>query len=329
VADVSPPAPRRGSDGPARDSRGQLILVTALSLAILFVSLALILNTAIYTENLATRSGDIGGATDAVRYHDAAHTAVGGIIEYANANNQTDHGTLEANLSEGVDVFRNYSARQFSAGDRAVETELESTVKGTRLGQSDANRNFTNASGTATDWTLATGVDNARAVTINVTDETALGSIHSAGVFNLTLDDGAATWRLNVSRDGSTTVVGIKNGADEHVTCSVADDTPTIDLTGGTVGGEPCAGLAFAEGLSTAYEISFESADKINGTFSMVVDDENLADNVGSNDDLVEDGAGQPFAAHAIYSADVTVVYETPRLYYNTTVHVAPEEPDG
>ncbi|MFW5900746.1 MAG: DUF7261 family protein, partial [Halodesulfurarchaeum sp.] len=41
-------------------SRGQIILLAGFALAIIFVSLALILNTAIFTENLATRETDDG-----------------------------------------------------------------------------------------------------------------------------------------------------------------------------------------------------------------------------------------------------------------------------
>lgn len=190
MADVNPRVPGRHDEPPGQDDRGQLILVTALSLAILFVTLALILNTAIYTENLATRSGDIGGATDAVRYHDAARDAVGGIIDYANAYNHTSNSTLQSNLSAGVDDFRNNSARLFVSGDRGVETTLDTTENGTRIAQSDPSRNFTNTSGTANDWTIATNIDKTRAVTINITDETELASFGTAGVFNLTVNDG-------------------------------------------------------------------------------------------------------------------------------------------
>lgn len=318
-------------DGESRGtrSRGQLILVTALSLAILFVALALILNTAIYTENLATRSGDIGGATDAVRYHDAARDAVTGIIEYANTYNSTNHSTLNTSVEGGIVTFRNYSARQFAAGDRAVETTLDFTVTGTRIAQTDANRNFTNSSGTAADWTVVTGVEHSRIVTLNVTDDTFLADAGTGSEFELVLQGGGGnTWRLNVTSDGTDTTIGIKNGSSVHFTCS-GSDKPLINLTAGTVGGEPCMGLAFAEGIDAPYDISIVNGDHINGTYSMVVDNESLAVNVAANDDLVADGAGQPFADHAIYSANVTVVYETSRLYYNTTVRVAPGEPDG
>ncbi|MEF8915569.1 MAG: hypothetical protein V5A17_13145, partial [Natronomonas sp.] len=41
-------------DRPA-DERGQLLIITALALAIILVGLALVRNSAIYTENLSTR----------------------------------------------------------------------------------------------------------------------------------------------------------------------------------------------------------------------------------------------------------------------------------
>lgn len=327
MADVSQRrAGRRDRPHPEIKGRGQLILVTALSLAILFVALALILNTAIYTENLATRSGDIGGATDAVRYHDAARDGVGGVIGYANAHNNTSHATLQANLSTGVEGFRNNSARLFASGDRAVEVTLDDSVDGTRIAQSDENRNFTNTSGTGANWTVVTQVSHTRDFEINITDETTLASPDSE--FRVKLTDGSgATWFLNIT---PSTEVEIRNASGGTVTCAAPTSNPIIDVTAGTVGGEACDGFVFADGLSTPYDIAFQNADNIQGTYSMVVDNETLATTVeGPYPHLQEDGSGQPFAAHAIYSANVTVVYETSRLYYNTTVRVAPGETDG
>lgn len=327
MADVGPDRSRAASPPESEPGeRGQLILVTALGLAILFVTLALILNTAIYTENLASRSGDIGGGTDAVRFHDAARDAVGGLIDYVNAHNNTSHSTLESNLTAGIDVFENHSARLFASGDRAVEVSFESTVDGTRIAQSEPDRNFTNTN-RETDWTVVEEVNNARAIEINVTDDTNLQSFGSVDVFELVLEDtSGATWRLNVTND-PTRVVGIENGSGDTFTCS-ASSTPEINLSGGTVDGTQCDGLDFAEDIDTPYEIRINNGDNINGTYSLIVDNASLADDVesGTNTHLVEDGSGQPFAAHALYSANVTVKYETPRLFYNTTVQVVPGE---
>lgn len=319
------PAGPGPSGRPSRE-RGQLVLVTALSLAILFVALALILNTAIYTENLATRSSDIGGGTDAVRYHDAARTGVGGVVGYVNAHNNTSFDTLRANLSSGVDAFRNHSARQFAYGDRAVETTLNATVNGTRIAQTNTSRNFSNASGTA-DWLVASDVTNTRAVRFRVS-RTNLLDLLSAG-FRVSLDDGSTYWNLTVYRPGLGDDIEVAvDGPTASGTCTVTAAKAWINVSEGTFGGEPCPELqTFGAGLSGSYAIRYENGADVNGTYTMIVDNETLAGSPGP--DLVAHGAGQPFAAHAVYSVEVDVVYETPRLHYEATVRIAPEEADG
>lgn len=314
--------------GAKPDSRGQLMLVTALSLAILFVTLALILNTAIFTENLATRSGDIGGGTDAVRYHDAARDGVGGVISYVNAHNHTSESSLQSNLSNGVDAFRNHTARLFADGDRAVETTLAGTNNGSRIAQNNDTRSFTNQTGNASDWTLVEDVENARAVEVNVTETSALTDGTSNQEFRLILDNSSETWRLNITFDGSSTFVGIRNGSEATFECTAGSTTPRIDVTAGTIDGEPCEGLRFADGLEGPYDIRFENGDNVTGTFSIVINDTAPVTNVDTDNDLVAHGDGNPFATHAVYSANVTVVYQTPRLYYEAVIRVAPEEPD-
>lgn len=327
MADVS----RRGAsrcDRPHSETRGrgQLIIVTALSLAILFVTLALILNTAIYTENLATRSGDIGGATDAVRYHDAARDGVGGVIGYANANNNTSHSTLQSNLSTGVADFRNNSARLFASGDRAVEVTLDDSVNGTRIAQNDENRNFTNVSGTEAPWIVASDVNHVRAFEMHVYRDELLGVLSDA--FVVTLDDGTTEWNITVRKVLTDDIEIVIDGPTASDSCTVDANDAWINVSEETFGGEQCAVLGtMADGLTPPYEVRFENPSKVRGSYTFIVDNSTLADSPGPH--LVTDGAGQPFAAHAIYSANVTVVYETSRLYYNTTVRVAPGEPDG
>ncbi|MFC7080626.1 DUF7261 family protein [Halorussus caseinilyticus] len=53
--DPRPPAGDRGRSGDGGRDRGQLILVTGLAIAVMLVALVLLLNTVIYTQNLATR----------------------------------------------------------------------------------------------------------------------------------------------------------------------------------------------------------------------------------------------------------------------------------
>ena len=334
MADVRAPAAGRGRRGPGRttgrrrqggrDERGQLILVTALSLAILFVSLALILNTAIYTENLATRSSDIGGGTDAVRYHDAARDGVGGLITYGNYHNNSSHETLATNLSTGVEAFGDESALQFAASTRAVEVDLASTTNGTRVAQTNASRNFTDVSGTA-DWVVVSGATRTRDVRLHVyRDE--LVSLFADG-FRLAVTDGGDEWNLTVHRPALGADIRVEvRGPTGSGSCTVAASDAWINVSEETVGGEDCPILGtFADGVPMPYNIVFWNGDDIRGTYTLVVDEPSLADAPGPA--LASDGSGQPFATHAVYSATVEVTYQTPRLYYRTTVRVAPGEP--
>ncbi|MFB6361960.1 MAG: hypothetical protein ABEH59_11650, partial [Halobacteriales archaeon] len=113
----------------------------------------------------------------------------------------------------------------------------------------------------------------------------------------------------------------------ERTTCSVTADAAWVNLTAGTLAGERCDGFTYAQGITGTYEIRYENASNVQGTYRLFVDNSSLADT--PNPHLVSDDAGQPFAAHALYSANVTVDYETSRLSYNSTIRVAPGEADG
>lgn len=329
MADVRSGRHRRASE---RSSRGQLILVTALGLAILFVSLALIVNTAIYTENLATRGSDIGGGTEAVRYQDAVRSGVGGLIEFANYHENTSNDTLQTELVAGVDAIDNRTGLQFAMSNRAVDTSLNTTVNGTRIAQTDGSRNFSNVSGSA-NWTVVQDVEHTRAYTVNVTSSSLLINLGDSNPYRIVVDNGSSTWRLNITQttSGSDVVVGVRDGNGNHFECPAGAPPVVIDLTAGTVGDVECEGLKFGEGIGSPYDIAYENADNIEGKYSMVVDNATLADDVemDANIHLADDGPDQPFATHAIYSANVTATYQTPRLSYNVTVRVAPGEPDG
>ena len=80
-------------------SRGQLILLGGLTLAVLLVALAVILNAAIYSENLASR-GDAIGADDALGFKDETETAVSGLIGKVNADSTQGECELRTAISK-------------------------------------------------------------------------------------------------------------------------------------------------------------------------------------------------------------------------------------
>lgn len=302
--------------------RGQLLLLAALGMAILFVALALVLNTVIYTENLATRGSEIAGGGESLRYLDTARTGLGHSIEYVNDNNATSHDALVGNLSATVPVWANASRRQLFHRSRSVNVSLVGTTNGTHIDQ-DAERNFTNESGTA-NWTLASDVTGTREYAIEVNSTTELESFPASSAFNVTVDDGSTQWRLNVTENGSSIVVGVRDGNGNEATCSAPSAPVWINVTAGTVDGEECDGLTFREGVSTPYEISYFNGHNVTGTYSVIVDNESVATSPGPH--LLDDGAGNPHATPAIYSGRISVVYHAPRLFYDAEARAAPGE---
>jgi hypothetical protein len=121
--------------------RGQLILVGALSLAIVLVGLALVLNSAIYAENFATRAnqGEAGritqleqeavqgaGASMQHHHHDADSHA-----SYTNLVNN-----FEASVDEWADMVVQDSARR---GQYVDATTTGTYTNGTRIAQDDGS----------------------------------------------------------------------------------------------------------------------------------------------------------------------------------------------
>ncbi|WP_336327733.1 hypothetical protein [Halovenus sp. HT40] len=303
--------------------RGQLILVTAFALAAIFLGLAIIVNSAIFTENLATRSENVD-STKALEYRHGVTQFTGEVIGFANENNATTNETIRRNVTDGIRDINDYTGIQQAQRGTGIALELDSSTNGSRIFQSDAGT-FENNETTA-DWTLATDVTRTRAFEINVTT-------HSTGDFTVAVEDTDSSdeWDLTIS---NSTVTVDRSGISTE-SCSVGT-VETVDVTAATVNGEVCPALQdteagedlyFAAGIDDEYEINFENADNIEGTYSLVVDNASL--DGSTNDNYAEvDGPGSGArVTPAMYSAILDFEYETPEVEYETDVRVAPGEP--
>ncbi|MEA5408398.1 hypothetical protein VB773_13045 [Haloarculaceae archaeon H-GB2-1] len=183
-----------------RRDRGQLILVAGFALAVAFVALALVLNAAIFTGSLATR-GENTGANDALAYRQTVETDVGELLQYANEVNASDsYGDLETNVTVGVNEMSNLSARLQVRTGTVSNVSLQSSVSGTRILQNDTTaRRFTNESGDS-DWTMAEGVQQTRAFTIEIDNDTGIRWRRSP-----TMAPGTSSTSPSTTRTASTT----------------------------------------------------------------------------------------------------------------------------
>ena len=130
-----------------------------------------------------------------------------------------------------------------------------------------------------------------------------------------------------IYEDGGDITVAKKVDTDPAVeVCSVGGGDATIDLTAGTIDGETCPGLRWAEGVAPGYDVSFVDAENVTGSYDLTVDTSGAGSVDATNVDT--GGSNDPYAAPAIYSTSFEVHYESPSLTYRTDVRVAPGEPE-
>lgn len=316
------------------DDRGQLILVGAFIIAAAFIVLALVVNSAIFTENLATRD-DVPGSQDALEFRDEVRQGVGGIIEDTNQDNvrtasDAEDGVIEIGAITGIDQ---------STRNRIVNVSHVSTATGIKIAQ-DQSRELTN-NATDADWTLATDANRTRNVQFNITEFNGFVS----GDFTLVLNESGSPseWRMTVNASGGDAMVTVDPPTASPASCERdSSGGVTIDVTAGTADGEPCPALsrlsdgtkmAFGTGIAPGYNVSFENGDAVNGTYSMILEDDGFAspfDPAGQNN--FGDPPDEPYHTDridipaAVYSMTVHYEFYTPQVGYEADVRVAPGE---
>jgi hypothetical protein len=334
MADLSPP--RSPTD---RRDRAQIILVTGFALAVAFVALALVLNSVIFTENLATRS-DASKASEAVniRLDMAEGTAV--IIEYVNRNNATktsgSYGTLRRNLTESIENMSELTRAHQAASGQAVNVSFRNLKEGTRINQTDTERNVTSAehpTDQARNWTVADDAQNIRDVRFNITDTSTLDT-RDARPFNFSLEDASGNeWNLTIYETGAGNLgVDVTDGNNEVRTCTTPMDEVFINVSERTLAGEGCRALDLRRNVShidtnDLDTVQFVNGDHLNATYQMVVNQSftSIAP-VGT----VPYGttSESPRRNPVIYGATIHVAYEESELAYGTSVYTVPGDRD-
>lgn len=311
------------------DERGQIILVAAFALGVIFIALAVVVNAAIFTENLATR-GEATSDGDALKYRHEMQESVGEAIGYVNrdAVSTTTDSELESWVTANITDISLQGGRQKARLGRAVTVnDVSELVFGTRF----HNRSGTFESSTGADtWTVASSVSQTRAFVLNVSSVSSLAS-SPTGAFNLSVNDAPTPpfWNMTVYRSSPNNVTVVVNNTNGDV--AACTETVSghfeIDVTGGTIDGEPCPALTISDGnemwfpsdVSSGYTIRFNHANQIEGGYQGV-----LIGSLGSFPITLTSGT-----TDAIYSLEVRYSYQTPSLRYATDIRVAPGEPES
>lgn len=349
--------------------RGQILVVTAMLLAVLFVGLALVLNGGIYAENLASRE-TTGDTKDVQKHRASLDEDLRETADRTNANVATTNAT---ELQEQLDTaFSNHTDPQITQranNGQALGIRLKEAQNGTRLRQTNGSRNFTAKDGT-TDWNLTDGVPDGGQFVMNIREES---------VYEATLDttmaamadsafgiefhlqsyggSGDGIWRIYLFRGSATnSVYAVVETPEQtfeasdlddrtepnHIingwlnqSCSLRSQTITLRLSESTFGGTHCGEFGFYDDID-AHNVRFINTktggtDRAKGTYSIMLKESN---HNGSAFYSVANRSptNQPFHQSAIFAFNYSYVYRTGGTVYespNRTVRPEHGDPGG
>jgi len=122
----------------------------------------------------------------------------------------------------------------------------------------------------------------------------------------------------------TTTNVTVTNTTSGRTFGPCNDSTGTrteISVTDATVAGEHCAALGRIEDLPRPYDVEFDQADNVTGSYSLVANTTSV--------DVGSPGDAGPSEMETLYAVWVEIAFQSQRVDYRTNVTVAPGEFDG
>jgi hypothetical protein len=327
MADVSigPPDGDRlfgGKDTSSAD-RAQLLLVSGLVMAVSLVTLVVLLNATIYSENVATR-GIESADGEALEVRATAVDGTGELLDATNRAGPDTHADAAETVRNGVNDLDREASRSYAERGGVARIELLEIRNGSRIA-TDMAAADQNAS------ILAADVDRTRGFVLDVdpgslVETNASGAVDNA--FHVDLNDSTGgTHQVYVynGTDGNVTVGVGDDGADPTVWCETPPDgrdRVAVDLTGERLGGRPCPGIwpTTLVAPDDTYDITLMNANAAAGEVTVIarpVSGDTVTTNLTAR--------RQP----AVYEATIDLRYRTAELRFETAVRVAPGEPNA
>ncbi len=315
-----------GHDGDS--DRGQILLVAAFALAVTFVALAVVVNSAILTGNLATR-GETTGASDALT---ARHEVAGNVENVTASVNDGNTSDLVDNVDASIGNMSDQGGLQHARRGRVVTVTLDSSSPRVRArSTNNGTAAFTNASG-AHNWTLVTDSDRIRAAEFNVSDA---GTDNESHAFHLFVNEsgGSGYWELAVfENDTATDTYNLTVRDDSSFLAACEPEASTnfsINLTAGRVSddtGTVCTSAL--DGANRTYtgfggkDVAFTEANNLTGNYTVTVERDGATPGV----DEGNYNGTSPTVAVWIERLEVEYTYESPSVRYETDITIRPGE---
>lgn len=313
------------------DDAGQIVLVTALVLAATLVGLALVLNTVIFAENLATRqtSDELDRSQE---YHGALNQSTTDALSTVNENPvNSSHAKLRANLSETLEDKMVIYQRDATISGSSVAIGVDAATGGFLLKQTNASRSFTGGEVHDGDrnWTLVTDAaastqlrqNISRESTFMVTVDTTMEVIRNRA-YTVRISNDTYTWNVYVTHWDDGNILFVTERSDMSMSgkvvkwynqsCVRNTEFSKADYHAGTVDGTSCRALSFYPNLTEDIDITYNNTVtggevQSRGTYQLRAANSSVhrdAFHAVSDDE-------SPFKVTALLDSDVVLTHQT------------------
>ncbi|QLG29860.1 hypothetical protein HUG10_19820 (plasmid) [Halorarum halophilum] len=312
--------------------RAQMFLIGGLALALVLVALVLVLNSAIYTENLATRGSGGAGVDATLQVRADVQQGMSDIVEQSNRDHAAYMDQLTA-IQAGIPALESLFMRYDASDGRWIRLQYVagSDEPGMRIHQDTVADFQADADGDSIDdptWTLVEQTPAVRNFQVTITNRTALVGTET-DAFRIVFDQDATTtgdeWTLLLYNDSGATVVAVDGPEGSLGECHDTTGTgTTVDVTAATVDGERCPALEFLEDIPADFDLRYEHGGNATGTYE-VTGKEGESTSRPSSPYLT----GNPVANDSVYGVTVHLYTRSSDITYETDVRVAPGEQDA
>jgi hypothetical protein len=303
-------------------SRGQLLLIGAVAIALLIFGLAIVLNAVLYTSTVSPQAAS-DGTVNAEMYRDSVDRDVSGLMRsLGNGSDYVNEDAFRSNLT-AYEERLSESAATSEPGTISIGYVPSRSTTGAQIQQNSSDQ-LNSATG-AQNWTVADRVTSLESfnLTINKLPQMTPGKSREFQIIVEELND-TDVWRLDVYYANSASQVTFEtfNGTETTVCTFSATSrnniTLDIDLPAGTVDGQPSCSFTFAQGISGDYTLRFERTGPggsavTDGTYNGVI-----AGSVPTGN--YYNGTTDPSFDNVVFGATVEMTYRAVSVAYQTTI---------
>lgn len=303
--------------------RAQLILVGAVSLALIIIGLTVVLNTVLFTSTVTT-DVTVDASDDALRFDQTAREGTRSLILRMNHGEKNfSRPQLRDSVVRNVTNYTRLLRESYTVSRPVfVNVSYNGVTYGQRVVQSEDGTFESPTTPSASNWAVIDDGPGERAklgrfiVNLNV-------SGMSNDEFNVTIRNGSDSVDIGVQRNtsgGATAVdIGVErtHGPDTGtVQCLAVRGRVLLDVLNGESFNSECAFNA-TENMAPPYDVRIEDGDNANGRYSLVA-----RSNVSANPGLSYDFCGSglytdvPCQVPAIWSTNVTMAYSSTEIDY-------------